>query len=88
MPEISPKMIIETIMQVLDASYGSLGYTAFKLHAIEPNASEDTYMVKYSFIPRSSENKRIYYLAKINVKNKNLFQVKEIKEEDIFKDDS
>jgi len=87
MVDIEPKQIIEMIMDILEVSYGNLGYLSFRLHSINPNTDEDVYIIKYSFIPRSPENKRIYYAGKVNIKNKNMFKIKEIKEEDLQKDD-
>lgn len=87
MEDTNPKQVIEMIMDILEVSYGNLGFLSFKLHSIAPNTDEDVFIIKYSFIPRSPENKRIYYAGKVNIKNKNIFRIKEIKEEDLEKDD-
>lgn len=81
---ISAKEVIETVIDVIVGSYGSLGYIGFRIHSIRPNCKENVYIVKYSFIPRDNkEGKRVFYEARVNIKDKNMFETKEIKEEDL-----
>ena len=87
MTDTNPKQVIETIIEVLEIMYGNLGYLSFKLHFIKPNHEEGVFIIKYSFVPRSPENKRVYSAGKVNIKDKNIFEIKEIKEEDLSKDD-
>ena len=86
MVEINPKQVIELIMEILEVTYGSLGYLNFRLHSIRPNTKEGVYIIKYSFVPRGSEIKRIFYKAKVNIKDKNIFELHDIKEEDLTKE--
>ena len=80
---LGPKEVIETVIDIIVGSYGSLGYFGFKVHSIRPNCAEDTHIVKYSFIPRDNkEGKRFFYEARINIKDKNIFETKEIHEEE------
>ena len=80
---MEPKQIVDTIIEVLVSAYGNLGYMDFKLHLIEPNSKEDVFIVKYSFIPRDTERKRLFYETRIDIKNKSNFATKEIKESDL-----
>lgn len=84
---IGPRDVVETVIEVIVGSHGSLGYLGFRLHSIKPNNKENVFVVKYSFIPRDGkEGKRVFYEARINIKDKNIFQTKEINEEDISKE--
>jgi len=86
MGKISPREVIETVIDVIIGSYGNLGYLDFKIHTIKPNCKENVYIVKYSFIPRNKDGKKIYYEARVNIKDKNVFESKEITEDDLSKD--
>lgn len=88
MAKTSAKEVVETVIDVIVSSYGSLGYVSFKIHSIKPNHKEDVFIAKYSFIPRDSkDNKRVFYEARINIKDKNIFETKEISESDLLKED-
>jgi hypothetical protein len=39
--------------------------------------------MKYSFIPREKEAKRLFYKGKVNIKDKSIFEIQEIKEEEL-----
>lgn len=81
---VSAKEVIETVIDIIVGSYGSLGYLGFRVHSIKPNCDENVYIVKYSFIPRDNkEGKRFFYEARVNIKNKNIFEAKEIQEEEL-----
>jgi len=84
MGKISPREVVETVIDVLVGSYGNLGYIDFKMHSIKPNCKESVYIVKYSFIPRNNKDgKRLYYETRINIKDKNMFESKEIDEKEL-----
>jgi len=87
MAKISPAETIDIIMNVLISSYGNLGFIGFKLHSIKPNGKKDRYVAKYSFIPRGEEKQRIFYEARIDLKDKKLTEINEIKESDLENDD-
>ena len=53
------------------------------IYSIKPNHTENVYVVKYSFIPRNSERKKVFHETKINTKDKNMFETKEIKETEL-----
>lgn len=86
MADTNPKQVIELILEILEITYGSLGYLSFRFHSIKPNSKEEVYVIKYSLVPRSSENKRIFYSARVNIKDKNVFEFHEIKEEELSKE--
>jgi len=88
MTDTNPKEVIETILETIEATYGNLGFLSFRMHSIKPNHAEGVYIIKYSFIPRSKDDERMFYYGKVNIKNKNIFEIKEIKEEDLAKDDN
>ena len=82
--DTSAKEVIETVIDIIVGSYGSLGYLGFKVHSIKPNSNENVCVVKYSFIPRENKGgKRFFYEARVDIKNKNRFEAKEIQEEDL-----
>lgn len=84
---ISAKEVIETVIDVIVGSYGSLGYLGFRIHSIKPNCKENVFIVKYSFIPRDNkEGKRFFYEARVNIKDKSMFETKEIQEEELTKE--
>lgn len=80
---MEPRQIIETIVDILIGTYGTLGYIDFKINSIEPNGRPDVFIVKYSFIPRDGEKKKLFYETRIDVKNKSNFATKEIKENEL-----
>jgi hypothetical protein len=80
---MEPRQIVETVIDVLIGTYGNLGYLDFKVHSIEPNGRENVFIVKYSFIPRDNERKRLFYETRIDVRDKNNFATKEIKESEL-----
>ena len=80
---MEPSHIIDTIISVLVSSYGNLGYLDFKIHSIEPNGRDNVFIVKYSFIPRGENGKKLFYETRIDVRDKNNFATKEIKESDL-----
>ena len=86
MAEINPKQVIELILEILELTYGSLGYLNFRIHSIKPNSKEGVYIIKYSFVPRSSDNKRLFYISNVNIKNRNIFEIKEVTEEQMTKE--
>lgn len=87
MVKITPREVIETIIDTIVGSYGSLGYVGFKVHSIIPNHKENVYIVKYSFIPRDNKDgKRVFYEGRVNIKDKNIFASKEISEDDLNKE--
>lgn len=83
MTNTTPREAVETIIDVLIGAHGSLGYTDFRIYSIKPNHLENVYIVKYSFIPRDSERKKIFHETKVNIIDKNIFETKEIKETDL-----
>ncbi|MBS3155293.1 hypothetical protein J4404_02230 [Candidatus Woesearchaeota archaeon] len=88
MAKISAKDVIETVIDVIVSSYGNLGYVGFRLHSIKQNHKENVYIAKYSFIPRENkESKRVFYEARVNIKDKNIFETKEISESMLSKED-
>ncbi len=86
MGKINASEIVDIIVGVLASSYGNLGYTGFKIHSIKPNGKKDTSIVKYSFIPRSETKERIFYDARIDIRDKKLVEFKEIKETELEDD--
>ena len=86
MSTITPKEVIDTVIDAIVSSYGNLGYTSFRVHSIKPNHKQDVYVAKYSFIPRDKENKRVFYETRINIKDKNMFETKEISEKELIKE--
>jgi len=87
MTKINANEIVNVVINVLISSYGNLGYASFKIHSIKPNGKKDRYVAKYSFIPRDGENERIYYEARVDIKDKKLVEFEEIKEKDLENDD-
>lgn len=83
---INPKQVIELILEILELTYGSLGYLNFRIHSIKPNSKEDVYIIKYSFVPRSLDSKRLYYIGKVNIHDKNIFEIREVNEEEMTKE--
>ena len=86
MAKINANEIVNVVINVLISSYGNLGYASFKIHSIKPNSKKDRYVARYSFIPRDGENERIYYEARVDIKDKKLVEFEEIKEEDLEND--
>ena len=87
MAKISPKEVVETIIDTIIGSYGNLGYVGFKIHSIFPNHKYDVYIVRYSFIPRDSKDgQRVFYEGRVNIRDKNIFETKEISEIDLNKE--
>lgn len=80
---MEPREIVNTIVDVLVSTYGNLGYIDFKINSIEPNGEPNVFIVKYSFIPRNGDKKKLFYLTKIDVVNKSNFASKEIKESEL-----
>lgn len=87
MAKINAHEIVDVVINVLISSYGNLGYVSFKIHSIRPNGKKDRYIAKYSFIPRDGGDKRIYYEARVDIKDKKLVEFEEIKESDLENDD-
>jgi len=86
--EIDTTTIIRSVIAAVEATYGSLGFTAFRIHTIRKNHKENMFIIKYSFIPREKEAIRIFYRAKIDIKANALSDIQEIKEEDLAKDEN
>lgn len=86
--KVNATTIIRSIMSTIETTYGNLGFLSFRLHSIKENHTDNMYVIKYSFIPREKDTKRIYYRAKINITTRALSEIQEIKEEDLAKDDS
>lgn len=76
--------VIKIVMRTVETTYGNLGFLSFRLHSIKPNTKENIFIIKYSFTPRG-ENKRIFYVGKVNIKKEDMFEVQEIKEEDLYR---
>jgi len=87
MGRLSPQEVVNVVVETIEATYGSLGFLSFRIHSIKPNSKEEVFIVKYSFVPRDKERERMFYKGKINIKNKNIFEMHEIKEEDLAKED-
>lgn len=86
MANLTPQEVIDIVLGVVESTYGNLGFLSFRLHSIKKNSKETIYIIKYSFIPRSKEEQRIFYEAKVNVEDKNVFEIHEIKETDLSKE--
>lgn len=87
MEKISPNEVIETVLSVIETTYGNLGFLSFQLHSIKPNTKEGVYIIKYSFIPRGKDDGRIFYLGKVNINNKNIFEIEQIKKAEVYENE-
>jgi hypothetical protein len=82
------QMTIRSVIETVEATYGNLGFLSFRLHSLRPNHKDQVYVIRYSFVPREKEAKRIFYEGRVNIQTKNLNEIKEIKESDLSKDDN
>lgn len=77
------KNVVHSVVEAIEATYGSLGFLSFRLHSLKQNSKENIFVIRYSFIPRDKESNRLYYKAKVDIKTNNLFQIEEIKKEEL-----
>jgi hypothetical protein len=85
--DLNMDKVIDIVVDLIDKTYGALGYSGFKIHKIKPNTKEDIYYVYYSFIVRGEE-KKTYYKFKVDIDRHKSLELKEIKKEEIFEDDN
>lgn len=87
MVEMDSKEIIGIVLDIIETMYGNLGFLSFRLHLIKPNHDNSIYIIKYSFIPREKDTKRIFYMGKVNIQTKKMIEFKEITEADLTEND-
>lgn len=80
--------VLRAVISAIETTHGNLGFIAFRLHSLKPNQKDNVFIIKYSFIPREKDTARLFYKAKINIKTNNLYELEQIKEEDLTKDDN
>ncbi len=87
MVDLDSKEAIGIVLDIIETMYGNLGFLSFRLHLIKPNHDDSIYIIKYSFIPREKDTKRIFYIGKVNIQTKKMIEFKEITEEDLIEED-
>ena len=75
MEEVDAGQATKIVREYLEQNYGNLGMLLFRIEFVQPNGDKDKFRVLCSLLPSLGSKDRVFYYARVDIKNGKLIDV-------------